>query len=55
MIVVRTLSEPPMPYDGVFLYNVHDWAAYKNILRIQTCDGYVMSDFFEASQVIDEN
>lgn len=55
MIVVRTLSEPPMPYDGIFLYDEHEWAAYTNILRRQTCDGYSMSDFFDASQVIDEN
>jgi len=55
MIVVRTLSEPPMPYDGVFTIEDNTWYMYRNILRTQTCDGYIMSDFFNASQVIDEN
>lgn len=55
MIVVRTLSEPPMPYDGVFIIEDNTWNRYKNVLRTQTCDGYIMSDFFNASQIVDEN
>jgi len=55
MIVVRILSEPSKPYDGVFIIEDNTWYMYKNILRTQTCDGYVMSDFFNTSQIVDEN
>lgn len=55
MIVVRTVSNPPKPYDGVFMIEENTWAMYRNILRNQTCEGYAMSDFFNASQIVDEH